>query len=706
VLTNYPGTGVSYPGGIAVGSDSALWFTNPGNSSIGRITTSGLVSNYTDPGITGPNEIAAGPDGALWFTNYYSGNSIGRITTSGKVTNVYTDPTINLPNGITAGPDGAMWFYNSGTNSIGRITTTTNSPQPLRINPYSESVASPGVPYHLQFSASGGRLPLHWSISKGVLPEGLTLDRVTGEISGRPTTSALIGVTVKVTDSSRPEPQTATVRVLVSVDYQFEVFAVPIRTVVRQAVSGVVAHMSYRLNGLPPIAASRLRSTIHWGDGTSSAGIVKLVGPPMAGYASYSVTPASPHMYSHVAVTSPLTSSVSVVESRASVAASESEVLVYPKHPSGKFLVNPSNPPNNGLALLMPEEPLPGQSRIDKYVWTFLDDYNKVTDNASTQPIYRDLLGKLLASPGDLGLQGEAIALGILPTDALGALNSDQIKQIANVWESYFPHHIVPHYFDVGTGRVGIQLEVSYKKSSKSHVSTTQQKVTIGTPGCLPWGGAASKWFGGFTTCDTINGIESVIGPKRTPDYVALGLSAGSAQRGIGLSSGMSLVVTSGILDPSSKCKSVYLELTFDGSVGISAPYAGSFAKGWVGPPALGQSAPSSCHIAGFVNGKTLAAGFNIGVGFAAVLSPKGDTNFNAGFEETLKLSAGGSFVVACSIPLSFGRDSVNELESAFMSLSTGSLVPSLGSANALLDAVLKNPGAIARAVQSDLYSC
>ena len=57
-----------------------------GNNSIGRITTAGVVTNYTGTGISGPAGIAAGPDGALWFTNY-SNNSIGRITTAGVVTN-------------------------------------------------------------------------------------------------------------------------------------------------------------------------------------------------------------------------------------------------------------------------------------------------------------------------------------------------------------------------------------------------------------------------------------------------------------------------------------------------------------------------------------------------------------------------------------------------------------------------------------------
>ena len=121
MVTNYTGTGIDDPVSITAGPDGALWFTNQGNNSIGRITTAGVVTNYTGTGIDDPQSITAGPDGALWFTNV-ANNSIGRITTAGVVTN-YTGTGIDDPAAITAGPDGALWFTNLSNNSIGRITT-------------------------------------------------------------------------------------------------------------------------------------------------------------------------------------------------------------------------------------------------------------------------------------------------------------------------------------------------------------------------------------------------------------------------------------------------------------------------------------------------------------------------------------------------------------------------------------------------------
>ena len=83
-MNNFTGIGIDKPKGITLGPDGALWFCNSGNDTIGRITTSGVVTNYTGTGIKKPEGITSGPDGALWFTNH---DSIGRITTSGAVTN-------------------------------------------------------------------------------------------------------------------------------------------------------------------------------------------------------------------------------------------------------------------------------------------------------------------------------------------------------------------------------------------------------------------------------------------------------------------------------------------------------------------------------------------------------------------------------------------------------------------------------------------
>ena len=68
---------------IAVGSDGALWFTEPTAGFIGRKLIGGIYTNeiFLSAFDASPLDIAAGPDGALWFTATGIADKIGRITT-------------------------------------------------------------------------------------------------------------------------------------------------------------------------------------------------------------------------------------------------------------------------------------------------------------------------------------------------------------------------------------------------------------------------------------------------------------------------------------------------------------------------------------------------------------------------------------------------------------------------------------------------
>ncbi len=150
------------PADITVGPDGNLWFTEhstitPARSNIGRITPSGTITEFTLPvplndvnslnPDTWANAITTGPDGNLWFTDPGNG-LVGRITTGGQITEFaipeapdgpgVSGPNTH-PNGITAGPDGNLWFtatintyITTYAGVIGRITpggtflTTTN----------------------------------------------------------------------------------------------------------------------------------------------------------------------------------------------------------------------------------------------------------------------------------------------------------------------------------------------------------------------------------------------------------------------------------------------------------------------------------------------------------------------------------------------------------------------------------------------------
>jgi streptogramin lyase len=113
------------PQGMTRGPDGAMWFTDIGNSAIGRITTAGVITNEY-PTLTPEavlTSIALGSDNNLWFTEQSFGQ-IGRVTPSGTVTEFPTGSTVSVPTTIAPGPDGNLWFTETGANAIGTITTS------------------------------------------------------------------------------------------------------------------------------------------------------------------------------------------------------------------------------------------------------------------------------------------------------------------------------------------------------------------------------------------------------------------------------------------------------------------------------------------------------------------------------------------------------------------------------------------------------
>jgi streptogramin lyase len=122
-LSLFSGTGILYPQDITSGPDGALWFTNDGNDSIGRITTGGAVSNYrlSPPS---PSGITAGSDGdALWFTETLQATPSVGSPPPGSCHHLQRHRCQTPLRHHRRAPDGSLWFTNQGNDSIGRITT-------------------------------------------------------------------------------------------------------------------------------------------------------------------------------------------------------------------------------------------------------------------------------------------------------------------------------------------------------------------------------------------------------------------------------------------------------------------------------------------------------------------------------------------------------------------------------------------------------
>jgi streptogramin lyase len=123
-LTEYPVPSHGWLSGLAQGPEGAIWFTRVEQGTIGKMTLNGAVTEYTlTPPVEGthasPQAITAGPDGNMWIAD--SNSAVWRVTPAGVITKFAT-PIGHGGISITAGPDGNLWYTQQGGNRIGKIT--------------------------------------------------------------------------------------------------------------------------------------------------------------------------------------------------------------------------------------------------------------------------------------------------------------------------------------------------------------------------------------------------------------------------------------------------------------------------------------------------------------------------------------------------------------------------------------------------------
>ena len=100
-------------GSIVAGADGNVWFTNPGfpgNSFIGKITQSGVITQYPTPSQISPGLLTLARDRDLYATATFQGTTLLKVTMTGAMT-VITDPANPsiFQNTLATGPDGNVW---------------------------------------------------------------------------------------------------------------------------------------------------------------------------------------------------------------------------------------------------------------------------------------------------------------------------------------------------------------------------------------------------------------------------------------------------------------------------------------------------------------------------------------------------------------------------------------------------------------------
>ncbi|CAN0409753.1 unnamed protein product, partial [Phaeothamnion confervicola] len=136
---------------------------------------------------------ASGATGAVTFTRTAGTLPTGLSLSSGGV--ISGTPTAAGSFSFTVQATDTL--FNTGT----RAYTVTVNLAPLTITPTSLPAGTVGTSYSQSVTASGGTGPYAYSTLSGSLPAGLTLNTLSGLISGTPTTGGTSNFTIGATDS-------------------------------------------------------------------------------------------------------------------------------------------------------------------------------------------------------------------------------------------------------------------------------------------------------------------------------------------------------------------------------------------------------------------------------------------------------------------------------------------------------------------------
>jgi hypothetical protein len=142
------------------------------------------------------SDIIGGPI-ANANTNVASGTAIG---TYGPF-NVDATTLGTQPAGATyllavADPNNVLGTFNPSTNVIALTLPV------LSLSPGSLPYAEVGAEYNQTISASGGTEPYSYAVTSGSLPDGLSLNSATGDITGIPTENGTFDFTITATDAN------------------------------------------------------------------------------------------------------------------------------------------------------------------------------------------------------------------------------------------------------------------------------------------------------------------------------------------------------------------------------------------------------------------------------------------------------------------------------------------------------------------------
>ncbi|HEV2507903.1 MAG TPA: putative Ig domain-containing protein [Mesorhizobium sp.] len=208
------GTSITYqPNTGFRGSDS---FTYTATNSAGTSAPATVTITVSNPTITvSPSgaltaqvgvaytQTFTASGGAAPYTLAVSGLPAGLSTTGTTSSSVTVSGTPTAAGSFSLDVTGTDSSTGTGPVSISQPFTLSVSAPTLTLTPPAGTLsATYATAYSQQYTASGGTWPYTYTVSAGALPAGLSLDPISGVLSGTPTVTGLFTFSVRATDSS------------------------------------------------------------------------------------------------------------------------------------------------------------------------------------------------------------------------------------------------------------------------------------------------------------------------------------------------------------------------------------------------------------------------------------------------------------------------------------------------------------------------
>lgn len=193
-----------------------------------------------------PTTLVQGSAGTVTITgtNFNAATGVFFGATAATSFTIVSDTTITatVPASLRSGSVSTTVVAPGATSAMSAADALTVTPATITLSPSALPGGNTETSYSVQLAASGGTAPYSFSLARGTLPDGITLDAASGLLSGHPSVGGLFALTIDAVDQYGN---------VVSADYALDVFEPP-------APSGELARAGHDADGTVPVTAAAL----------------------------------------------------------------------------------------------------------------------------------------------------------------------------------------------------------------------------------------------------------------------------------------------------------------------------------------------------------------------------------------------------------------------------------------------------------------